>query len=189
MFQKIQGDIMGFIYEYLGQGLIFAFVCMLFLTIGIGIYRKRKGMSGLSFQGKMVYKGILLYAFFIYIYMVLGITFFSRKPSKTATVDLKLFHTFADHPTAKLFIYENILMFVPLGFFTYLLFEKYRKIYVAVFLGFLCSVFIEITQYVTHLGKLQVDDIFNNVVGMLLGYMMGWVIYRVVYIIRKKTGE
>lgn len=183
MFQAIQNDILHFVNKYLGQGLLFALLCLSGLLIGICVYRKMYGLPRFSFQGKIIYKGILLYAFFFYIYMVWGITFFSREPSKTATVDLKLFHTFANHPVAKLFIYENILMFVPLGFFTYLLFEKCRKIYVAVLLGFLCSVFIEITQYITRLGKLQVDDIFNNVVGMLLGYVMGWIVYTAWYIL------
>ena len=63
------------------------------------------------------------------------------------------------------------------------------KVYLAALLGIVCSILIEMVQYITRLGKLQVDDIFNNVVGMLLGYVMGWVIYQAVYMVQNKIED
>ena len=170
MFQVIKKDIVQYAEEYLGQGLIFALFGLLVVSIAVCVGGKIKGLQKVEQKGKLVYKGVLWYFFFVYIYMVLAITFFSRNVSPTATLDLKLFHTFLNKQWAKIFIYENVLMFVPLGIFAYLLFEVFRKVYITVLLGFSCSLSIEIAQYITRRGKFQVDDIFNNVAGMLIGY-------------------
>ena len=55
-----------------------------------------------------------------------------------------------------------------------------------ILLAFSCSLLIEITQYVTRLGKFQVDDIFNNVLGMLIGYGIGWCMVKVY---KRKAGH
>ena len=65
----------------------------------------------------------------------------------------------------------NILVFVPLGVFLPLLFQKQRS-----FLLFLLSVcagvcLIELIQYVSQLGSLDVDDLILNVPGACLGWL------------------
>jgi glycopeptide antibiotics resistance protein len=68
----------------------------------------------------------------------------------------------------------NILMLIPLGFLFPLMFQRFRKPLVTVFTGFSLSVFIEIAQYFTSRGLCEFDDVFNNTIGALIGY----VIYR-----------
>jgi glycopeptide antibiotics resistance protein len=66
----------------------------------------------------------------------------------------------------------NILVFVPLGVFLPLLFRRQRA-----FLIFLLTVvaavcLIELAQYATRLGSLDVDDLLLNVPGACLGWLL-----------------
>ena len=67
----------------------------------------------------------------------------------------------------------NILMFIPVGYLAPLIFKSVNKWWKATLVGFLFSLAIEITQLVTHLGFAEVDDLFNNT----LGALVGWVFY------------
>jgi len=65
----------------------------------------------------------------------------------------------------------NVVMFVPLGFFLPVLWEKLRKIYLflPVTLGILLAV--ELIQLAAALGCCDVDDLLLNLPGALLGYL------------------
>ncbi len=63
----------------------------------------------------------------------------------------------------------NITLFVPLGFLLPLSCKKFT-FYKTILAGFLLSLTIEITQYLAHLGCCDIDDIFNNTFGAVLGY-------------------
>lgn len=65
----------------------------------------------------------------------------------------------------------NILLFVPLGFFLYLLI---RRSFLTVFSAFLISVFIEFLQYVLPIGRISnVDDVILNTAGGIAGMLVG----------------
>lgn len=68
-------------------------------------------------------------------------------------------------------ILANIAMLAPVGF---LLSEKKRYILVPV----LVTVSIEVLQLVTHRGCFELDDLFNNTLGALLGWLIGRVVGR-----------
>lgn len=65
----------------------------------------------------------------------------------------------------------NVVMFVPLGFFLPLLWEKLRKIclFLPAVLGILLA--IELIQLATALGCCDVDDLLLNLPGAFLGYL------------------
>lgn len=67
-------------------------------------------------------------------------------------------------------ILGNLTMLMPLGFMLPML----RKVTVKhVFVTALCfSCFIELTQYITGRGLMEFDDVFNNTVGAVTGYMI-----------------
>lgn len=64
-------------------------------------------------------------------------------------------------------IYFNILLFVPLGFFSQL--SKARPLGRTILRGFLLSLFIEMCQYIFRLGLFEWDDMIHNTLGCVLG--------------------
>ena len=65
---------------------------------------------------------------------------------------------------------ENIIMFIPFGLLAPMVFERMRKVRFCVFIGFLCSCGIELSQLITQRGYCQLDDVVTNTVGMLVGW-------------------
>ena len=63
----------------------------------------------------------------------------------------------------------NIGVFIPLGYFLPLLFEKCRNIKTVILIGFTVSCIFEICQYIFYLGSTDVDDIILNVFGVISG--------------------
>ena len=69
----------------------------------------------------------------------------------------------------------NVVVFMPFGFFVPSL-EKRRRGYFLDFLeitllGFLFSLVVETVQLVTKVGCFDVDDLFLNTIGVVLGYL------------------
>ena len=67
-------------------------------------------------------------------------------------------------------IFINIAMFIPLGAILPLMAKLFRRWYVTVPFGFAVSLIIEMIQYFTGRGIMDVDDIFTNTLGTALGY-------------------
>lgn len=64
----------------------------------------------------------------------------------------------------------NIALFVPLGFLLPLLAKPFRKWYAALGAGFGVSLLIELAQFFTGRGMCDVDDLFTNTLGAMLGW-------------------
>ncbi len=64
----------------------------------------------------------------------------------------------------------NVALFIPLGILLPLLINRLRKWYALPVIGFGTSLFIELVQYATGRGMLDVDDLFANTLGGILGY-------------------
>lgn len=64
----------------------------------------------------------------------------------------------------------NIFVFSPLGFFLPILFKKCSEIRSVFLFSFGISLFIELLQFVFHLGTCDVDDIILNVFGTIIGF-------------------
>lgn len=71
----------------------------------------------------------------------------------------------------------NICMFVPFGVLLPLGWDFWKKAYRTYLIGVVFTVIIELAQLVTGRGIFEFDDIFNN----LLGTMIGYGIYRLLY--------
>ncbi len=70
-------------------------------------------------------------------------------------------------------ILANIAMFVPLGFLLSAVISSHKKSFLFVLSsGFLFSGIIEIFQFEFMRGLFEYDDIFNNTLGALLGYLL-----------------
>lgn len=67
-------------------------------------------------------------------------------------------------------IIGNIVMFIPFGFFPALLWNRYT-FQKAIFIGFFSSLFIEICQLRLP-RETDIDDIWLNVIGAILGFLL-----------------
>lgn len=65
----------------------------------------------------------------------------------------------------------NVIVFMPFGFFGAAA-SPYRKLGVTIIDGFLLSLLIELFQLVTTVGCFDVDDLFLNTLGAMLGYIV-----------------
>ncbi|MGN0242439.1 MAG: VanZ family protein [Lachnospiraceae bacterium] len=68
-------------------------------------------------------------------------------------------------------LFGNCLAFTPFGFYLPMIRKKFN-VFQAVFATFLFSFSIETIQLVTKVGVFDVDDLFLNTVGGLLGYLV-----------------
>jgi len=66
----------------------------------------------------------------------------------------------------------NVAMFVPLGFLLPLLGKKFRKWYLTISAGFSASLGIELLQLAIGIGICDVDDLFANTLGTVIGYFL-----------------
>lgn len=96
-----------------------------------------------------------------YMMLILYTTVFSRR-SGGERIFKGLFWEYRNGMWSSILL--NMLLFVPLGFIT-----ESRK---GVVLGFLLSAAIEITQYIGVLGYCEVDDVLNNTIGAVVGYLV-----------------
>lgn len=107
-----------------------------------------------------------------YCHLVLGITIFSREKGSNYIIHLIPFSTWGTDLRHLTLWVENLLLLMPLGILLYIMWTPFRKIGWSVLTGFLCSLAIECIQLLGRLGKFELDDIMNNVLGMLFGFWL-----------------
>jgi len=64
----------------------------------------------------------------------------------------------------------NLLIFLPLGLYLPLLWKRCRKMRYTLIFSFIILVAIELIQFLTLLGTLDIDDLILNFCGILIGY-------------------
>ena len=138
--------------------------------------------------------------FFLYIILLFYFLFFSENFNRKQTaadyqVNTILFNEINRYisnwrtlglKTVLINIPGNILAFMPLGFLLPMLSEKYRNLIYITLLSLVFSSLIEFTQYKTKVGSFDVDDIFLNTLGGILGYITYLIINRILEKIFKK---
>lgn len=81
-------------------------------------------------------------------------------------------------------LFGNILIFVPFGFFKPM--ASYRRSFFGtVFDGFLLSLLVEVFQFITKVGRFDVDDLILNTFGVVVGYL----VFLICNVMRKKYGK
>ena len=92
-----------------------------------------------------------------------------RESSDKCTIRLDLFNGLLNPgPDGYRDLILNIVCFIPLGMLVGLLFERYR-LAKALLAGLLVSLTIEFSQLIWHRGVFDVNDLFNNAMGALIG--------------------
>lgn len=77
----------------------------------------------------------------------------------------------------------NIALFIPPGVLLPLLWKPFRRWYAMLLDGFGCSLLIELMQLLTARGMCDVDDLFTNT----LGTMLGWCVSMLFLSLREKS--
>ncbi len=114
--------------------------------------------------------------FWIYVSVMLIITFFSRESGSRQGMDLELFSTWGINERNNAFVVENVLLFIPYGFLCPWAFKSLRRFLRCGAMGFFTSLGIELLQLATQRGFFQIDDILTNTLGAVVGYLFFGVI-------------
>lgn len=153
-------------------GIILTTLAIAIFLVGYFFIYKRmlKGTKKLKVS-KVAQWGILL----IYIIVVLGATLGIRSAGYEGSTSLQLFISYKEawNSFSKVEwrnIILNILMFVPLGVLLPIMFKKCQKFWITYLIGFLATIILEVIQLITKRGIFEIDDIFNNTLGCLIGY-------------------
>lgn len=155
------------------------------LAVSLLIYKFRMGKGGVSSSGghrkKQIITGSLLAG---YLFLVFGLTNLSRGDAYTGSINLSLFSGYIDAWNAysliafQLIVF-NIIMFMPLGVLLPLFHSRFKKLYWTMAASFGVTLFIEIFQFTTGRGIFELDDIFHNTLGGVIGYQLYLFVYSV----------
>lgn len=148
------------------------------------VYKKKYGLDRKFPWGRV----LLWLALAGYLAMVLYVTVFRLGHGTWRQANWHLFrawreawNNFSEKNWLNVFL--NIGMFAPLGVLLPLLSRKLRAWPRALGMGFLTSLAIETVQYLLGRGLFDVDDLFCNTLGTMLGY---WLVMAVLCALRKK---
>ena len=146
-------------------------ICFILFIVYRFVYLK-KWAGSKRLLGKQI---IVSFLFILYIVAVCALTLLNRGANYEGSVNLALFSSYREawynfSLRDWQYIYFNIAMFVPLGFFLPLLSKRFFSIGWTLFVAVLFTGIIEATQYITGVGIFELDDLFNNFVGATIGY-------------------
>lgn len=164
-------DILAFLKQYIILGIVALIIIGLLFFIGYKLVYKKlmKGKKNIEI------KKFILYGISIgYIIVVLGATFMNRA-QVYKTINLNLFSSYKEaYHLMKISLFRNLilnmLLFVPFGFLLPFYSDKLKKMYKVLLIGLGFTLLIEIIQYLSRFGIFEIDDVFDNTVGVLIGY-------------------
>lgn len=186
MIDFIIQDITGYLTKYIESAVIVAtvfalgrFVAALFLMLG------SKGHMYWKKWLKILLSLPVDFVASFYVFMVVVITFFSRMEGSTDVVNTQLFSTFRSDLASRIYIIENIVMFIPLGVFLRWYGLKHFRMGIPLIIGF--STLIEMMQYLTGRGRMEVDDIMTNTIGGFMGFILMKLVFGIKYLVQKRS--
>ncbi|ETI69878.1 VanZ family protein [Neobacillus vireti] len=165
-------EIMGIVREYFFLALIAVIVLGLIFFIGYFIvYRKLFGGKKELTKKKILFGGM----FTGYIIMVIGVTFLNRGSNYQGEMNLSFLSSYREawysfSVRHWQFVCLNILMFVPFGILLPLLRPRFQRAIWTIGAALLFTLSIESFQLMTGTGIFEVDDLFNNLLGAIIGY-------------------
>lgn len=164
--QRVIHDILYFFESYF----LGASICGLLVEVGYIIHNCRQEIQ--KMKREQTLRGVLIFLFSAYIYIVIGITLLSREPQVKRVVQLFPFATFHWNCDAMKYVIENILLFIPMGVFIRILWYKRVTFKFLICIAIVSSIFIELLQYATRRGRMETDDVIMNTLGALIGWWL-----------------
>ena len=117
----------------------------------------------------MMRKRIVILSLIAYIAVLFSLAVVFRESSDKCIIRLDLFKGLNNlGPDGYRDVILNIVCFIPVGLLVGLLLEKYRWVN-ALLAGLLVSLTIEFSQLIRHRGVFDVNDLFNNALGAVIG--------------------
>ena len=154
---------------------------------------------------KKLISNILTLCFICYMILLIYYLFFSEEYGRneaysTYQYNLRLFHELKRYLSYRnligtdLFLINvvgNVAAFMPFGFLVPVMYREqrgrrtynghfFRSFVFVTLLGFLLSLAVETVQLVTKVGCFDVDDLFLNTVGVMIGYFFYFVSKRLI---------
>ncbi len=157
-------------------------LCLLFITCWIG---RRQGREKMRAILKVLF---VLFLFIVYVCFVVELTLLTREEGSRIGVSLQFFGTYAPDMMSQCWMVENLILFLPFGVLVPSLWYcvrgskgkralGMRVVLLTMGTGLLSSLMIECTQHVTGRGYFQVDDIWLNTLGAVVGALFWCVCY------------
>lgn len=139
--------------------------------------------------------------FILYILLLFYLLFFSESYGRTIEErnyrynlelfkEIKRFWNYRESlgwKTVILNLVGNIVAFVPFGFFLPMFFKFGRNFLGCVFASSFFSFFVESVQLATKVGAFDVDDIFLNTLGGLIGFFLYLFMNKRVILVKKEN--
>jgi glycopeptide antibiotics resistance protein len=148
--------------------------------------------AGLLFRGEKLplKKYLVQLGFALYIASLLVLLFFRPGDNPNANYNLDPFSTIefylagrVDFLVAFYNLAANIILFIPCGLFLILLLKK-KSIFTLLVIPVVSISAIEITQFLSRRGSLDIDDFILNLLGVFIGYAFSPLLQRV-YVIKE----
>ncbi len=166
--------------EYLPKGVVYGLVvavtyyilCTVTYLLWSRLVRKDKP-SVREWASRYLGSSFFLCVLVAYVYVSIGISVLCREPGSRQSLNLTLFSTFNSNLQERIYVVENLLMFIPLGILLPLVWKALYRFPWCVMIGMVGSIAIEVVQYRLARGYSQIDDVMNNTIGTLLGY---WIV-------------
>ena len=170
-------DFMNFVLSYLTQILVLLIPVVLLCLCGLlgaaKLYNKKHGGTRKFPWGRV----LLTLALIGYLAVVCYVTLVRSGHMGTRYANWHLFrawreawNSFSERQWMNVLL--NIAMFMPLGVLLPLLGKSFRKWYLMLPAGFGTSLAIELVQYLSGRGICDVDDLFCNTLGAMLGFWL-----------------
>ena len=83
-------------------------------------------------------------------------------------------------------VFGNIVVFIPIGLFLPKLIKRCKNILLTTLLTFEVSLVVELIQLITKVGSFDVDDLFLNTLGGVLGYIIYMICHGIKRLIVKR---
>ena len=168
------------LYSYVYGHAVFAVLALLVVITGCGVFERfvLDNCNDEKLGQGLIKWSVFLTLFFSTVFFLYA-ALFSRSEAGEARYELELFYSYrkcaATH--SEFWIRQilfNILAFVLFGNGLGYLIGGRWKAFKVFMLCFLFSFSVEAVQLVFRIGLFELDDIFNNVVGGMLGFTLSW---------------
>ena len=161
-------DIIGFYFWQGKDWLLFTYLVTIIASVFITLLGIKKRLK----KSKIFYSCLLVF----WIVTVITLTVLCRGTRTRWKYDLTPFWSwrsaFSGNRRGFLMVAENILLLMPLGFLLPLTDRNRWKMGRTVLTGFLFSLGVELCQFLLKRGQFEIDDLINNTLGVLVGYLL-----------------